>query len=66
MIGSFVKLERIPELLKFLEEAVYDETGNTPSTPPKILQDVLLKCFIHQCLECTSTNEASTLNGNFR
>ena len=48
MIECFVTKERIPELLSFLQEAVYDESSLTPSTKPQYLQDVLFKCFIHQ------------------
>ena len=41
-------MERIPELVSYLLDVVCDNTGDVPVTNPKLLQDVLLQCLIHQ------------------
>jgi len=48
IIESFSQEERIPELVQYLHQVVYDDTGHAPLVNPKQVQDVLVKCFIHE------------------
>lgn len=59
VMENFVHMERIPELVSYLLDVVCDDTGDVPVTNPKLLQDVLLQCLIHQCLESSDPAEVS-------
>jgi hypothetical protein len=47
--------------VSFLQEVVYDESTLAPSSNPKVLQNILFKCFVHQYLEVTDLSEKISL-----
>lgn len=57
MIQCFISRERVPELLNYIQNIVYNESSDAATTSsisssakPNILQNILLKCYIHQVL----------------
>lgn len=48
IIDSFSSVGRVSELVQYLHQLVYDDTSHTSLLKPKHVQNVLLKCFIHE------------------
>lgn len=48
IIDSFAVVGRVPELTKYLHQLVYDDTAHGSLLQPKRVQNVLLKCFVHE------------------
>ena len=49
IIERFSEIERVPELVQYLHQLVYDDTpGHTTVSYPAQVQNILLKCFVHE------------------
>lgn len=49
IIERFSEIERVPVLVQYLHQLVYDDTpGHTSVSYPAHVQNILLKCFIHE------------------
>ncbi len=43
-------MDRVPELVIFLLNMLYNDEGQTSVSQSKLLQDVLVQCLIHQVI----------------
>ena len=49
IIDRFSEIERVPELVQYLHQLVYDDTpGHMSVSYPAQVQNILLKCFVHE------------------
>lgn len=65
ILQRFSKLGRMSELVQYLHRIVYQSETHGPKSGPKELQDLLIKCFVHQCLEIQDQYEAVAMSDKF-
>jgi hypothetical protein len=66
IIKSFAKLKKVPELVQYLHQAVYDDAGHASFANTKQAQDILFQCFLHECLRLYGTPDGSVMLDKFR
>ena len=58
IIERFSEIERVPELVQYLHQLVYDDTpGHTSISYPAQVQNILVKCFVHEVTRFVRTGD---------
>ncbi|CAI8053290.1 Ultraviolet-B receptor UVR8 [Geodia barretti] len=65
IIQSFARIKKVPELVKYLHQAVYDDTGHAALGNTKQAQDILFQCFLHECLRLCGTPDGCMMLDKF-
>ncbi|XP_064397834.1 uncharacterized protein LOC135344542 isoform X2 [Halichondria panicea] len=65
VIRSFSDAKRVPELVQYLYQLVYNDTGRASITHPKQVEDLLLLCFAHECLRYHGKPEGAVMMDKF-